>query len=201
MDKNKVAAVKGWLIPTIVKELLCFCALQTFTVRRFICDFSATASPLTSVLKKGLKKLYWNLEADHALQRLKDAFMSAPTLKHPMKPLVIKVDDSDNGMGTILSQRVGEKPKLHPAAFFLKKLTPAERNYDMGNRELLSVKLTLEEWKHWLEGELHPFIMFTDQKNLKYLRSTSPHVKPSGLYSSHSLDTAYCIDLDPRMVK
>ncbi len=27
-----------------------------------------------------------------------------------------------------------------------------ERNYDVGNWELLTVKLALEEWRHWLEG-------------------------------------------------
>jgi len=28
-------------------------------------------------------------------------------------------------------------------------LSPAERNYDVGNRELLPLKLALEEWRHW----------------------------------------------------
>ncbi|MCI4384004.1 hypothetical protein PGIGA_G00033340 [Pangasianodon gigas] len=49
---------------------------------------------------------------------------------------------------------------------------PVERNYDVGNRELLAVKLVLEEWRHWLDGALHPLIIFTDHKNLEYLRTT-----------------------------
>ncbi|KAK3517182.1 hypothetical protein QTP70_000778 [Hemibagrus guttatus] len=44
-------------------------------------------------------------------------------------------------------------------------------NYDIGNRELLAVKLALEEWRHWLEGAKHPFIVLTDHKNLEYLRA------------------------------
>ena len=47
---------------------------------------------------------------------------------------------------------------------------PAERNYDVGNQELLAV-LALQEWRHWLEGAVHPFIVWTDHKNLSYLRS------------------------------
>ncbi len=43
-------------------------------------------------------------------------------------------------------------------------------NYDIGNRELLAIKLALEEWRHWLEGAQHPFIILTDHKNLQYLR-------------------------------
>ncbi|XP_016115469.1 tripartite motif-containing protein 16-like [Sinocyclocheilus grahami] len=49
--------------------------------------------------------------------------------------------------------------------------SPAERNYDICNRELLAVKLALEEWRHWLEGSGVPFIVWTDHKNLKYIRS------------------------------
>ncbi len=46
-----------------------------------------------------------------------------------------------------------------------------EQNYDVGNRELLAMKLALEEWRHWLEGATRPFIVLTDHKNLEYLRS------------------------------
>ena len=44
-----------------------------------------------------------------------------------------------------------------------------DRNYDMGNRELLAVKMALEEWRHWLEGAEHPFLVWTDHINLEYL--------------------------------
>lgn len=39
------------------------------------------------------------------------------------------------------------------------------------NRELLAIKLALEEWRHWLEDTEHPFIVWTDHKNLEYIRS------------------------------
>ncbi|KAK3524938.1 hypothetical protein QTP86_011483 [Hemibagrus guttatus] len=47
----------------------------------------------------------------------------------------------------------------------------AEANYDVGNWELLSIKAVLEEWRHWLEGARHPFLVLTDHCNLEYLRS------------------------------
>ncbi|KAL0186689.1 hypothetical protein M9458_018359, partial [Cirrhinus mrigala] len=37
-------------------------------------------------------------------------------------------------------------------------------------RELLAIKLTLEEWRHWLEGSQHLFEVVTNHKNLQYLR-------------------------------
>lgn len=50
------------------------------------------------------------------------------------------------------------------------RLTPAERNYDVSNRDLLVVKLALEEWRHCLEGSEHPFTVWTDHKNLAYIQ-------------------------------
>ncbi|KAK3520309.1 hypothetical protein QTP70_020547 [Hemibagrus guttatus] len=56
------------------------------------------------------------------------------------------------GLGAVLFQQHGEPGKLHPCAFYSRKLTVAEVNYDVGNLELLAIKAALEEWRHWLEG-------------------------------------------------
>ncbi|KAI3362832.1 hypothetical protein L3Q82_001874 [Scortum barcoo] len=37
--------------------------------------------------------------------------------------------------------------------------------------QLLAVVLALQEWRHWLEGAEQPFLVWTDHKNLAYLRS------------------------------
>lgn len=42
----------------------------------------------------------------------------------------------------------------------LQKRTPAECNYDTGNRELLSIKELLGEWRHWKKE--------VDHKNMEY---------------------------------
>ncbi len=78
----------------------------------------------------------------------------------------------------MLSQQQETPARLHPYAFFSGKLSPAENNYDIGNRELLAIKLALEEWRHCLEGAKHPFTVLTDHKNLKYLHEEkwlNPH--------------------------
>ena len=33
------------------------------------------------------------------------------------------------------------------------------------------MKLALEEWSHWLEGTKVPFLVWTDHRNLEYIRS------------------------------
>ncbi|KAK3506598.1 hypothetical protein QTP70_010865 [Hemibagrus guttatus] len=80
-----------------------------------------------------------------------------------------KVDASTTAVGAVLSQQQGNPHKLLPCAFYSRKLNPAEVNYDIGNRELLAIKLALEEWRPWLEGAKHPFMVLTDHKNLEYL--------------------------------
>ncbi|KAL0152505.1 hypothetical protein M9458_052228 [Cirrhinus mrigala] len=52
-----------------------------------------------------------------------------------------------------------------------RRVNHRERNYDIGNRELLAIKLALEEWRHWLEGAKFSFQVITDHKNLQYLRN------------------------------
>lgn len=83
----------------------------------------------------------------HATGQLKERFTSAPVLKlpDPTKPFVVEVDASEVGLGEVLSQYYGAACKLHPCAFFSRKLTDTERNYDIANRELLAVKAVLEE--------------------------------------------------------
>ncbi len=81
----------------------------------------------------------------------------------------MEVDASTTGVGAVLSQQQGTPANLQPCAFFSRKLSPAEKNYDIGNRELLAIKLALEEWRHWLEEAQYPFTILTDHKNLQYL--------------------------------
>lgn len=80
-----------------------------------------------------------------AFTQLKTAFTSAPILNHhdPMKAFMIEVNASESGVGAVLSKCFSKKSKLHPMTFFSKKLTPTESNYDIGNWELLAVKLKL----------------------------------------------------------
>ncbi|KAK3515156.1 hypothetical protein QTP70_008183 [Hemibagrus guttatus] len=96
----------------------------------------------------------------------------APILCHPDLdlPFVVEVDASSSGLWAVLSQRHGKPGKLHLCAFYSRKLTSTEVNYDVGNPELLAIKAALEEWRHWLEGARHPFQVLTDHRNLEYLR-------------------------------
>lgn len=171
MDPEKVSGVSGWPTPKSRKELQRFLGFANF-YRKFIRNFSTVASPL-HVLTSPKPTFQWNPQAEAAFQHLKRSSTSAPvlTIPDPSLQFVMEVDASDVGIGAVLSQRSPEDNRLHPCAFLSQKLSPAERNYDVGNRELLAVNVALEEWRHWLEGASLPFLVWTDHKNLEYLRT------------------------------
>ena len=171
MDPAKVSAVTSWPVPETRKQLQCFLGFANF-YRRFIRNYSSVAAPLTALTSSKVP-FQWSPSTDKAFHTLKTRFTSAPILQmpDPNRQLVVEVDASDVGVGAVLSQRSATDHKLHPCAFFSRRLSPAERNYDIGNRELLAVKMALEEWRHWLEGTKEPFLVWTDHKNLEYIRS------------------------------
>ncbi len=137
MDEGKVTAIQDWPMPTSIKELQRFLGFPNF-YRRFIQNYSSIAGPLTDLLKHKPKSLSWTPSATESFNILKETFITAPILVHPdpNKAFVVEVDASTTGVGAVLSQQQGNPAKLHPCAFFSRKFSPAEKNYDIGNREL-----------------------------------------------------------------
>lgn len=144
---NKVTSI--WYLLSLhgplqpVKELQRFLGFANFYCK-FIQNYSIITAPFTLLLKG--KTLSSNPEAECAMQMLKTAFTTAPLLAHPNpeKPFLVEVDASTSGVVAVLSQQQEKSSKLLPCAAFSRKLSPAEQNYDIGNLELLAIKLTLE---------------------------------------------------------
>uniref|UniRef100_A0A8C6Q666 Gypsy retrotransposon integrase-like protein 1 n=2 Tax=Nothobranchius TaxID=28779 RepID=A0A8C6Q666_NOTFU len=169
-DPDKIQSVLSWPTPTTRKQLQRFLGFANF-YRRFIKNYSQTAAPLTQLTSIN-KPFIWSPAAEKSFQDLKNKFTQAPILTRPdtSAQFTLEVDASDSGVGAVLSQVSPSDHRLHPCAFFSRRLTPAEQNYDVGDRELLAIKLALEEWRDWLEGAEHPIIIWTDHKNLAYLK-------------------------------
>ncbi len=171
MDPAKVRAVMDWPVPDSRTALQRFLGFANF-YPRFIRNFSQVAAPLTA-LTSTKSHFTWSNAAQEAFDRLKRLFSSAPILITPdtSRQFIVEVDASNVRVGAVLSQRSSQDDRVHPCAFFSHRLSPAERNYDVGNRELLAIRLALGEWRHWLEGAAQPFIVWTDHRNLTYIRS------------------------------
>lgn len=131
-DPEKIQAVAAWPTPTSVKQLQRFLGFANF-YRRFIRDYSRIAAPLTKLTSSAVR-FSWTPEAEQAFLELKRRFTSAPVLVQPdsSRQFIVEVDASDTGVGAVLSQRSASDQKLHPCAFFSRRLSPAEHNYDIG---------------------------------------------------------------------
>lgn len=55
-----------------------------------------------------------------------------------------------------------------PITYYSKGLNDVEHNYDIHDRELLSIMRALADWQRYLHGLTTPFEIYTDHKNLQY---------------------------------
>jgi len=53
-------------------------------------------------------------------------------------------------------------------AFISKSLSDTERNYEIHDKEMLAIVRCLEAWRHFLEGTVVKFEIWTDHENLEY---------------------------------
>src|SRR5258708_11378418 len=81
-------------------------------------------------------------------------------------------DASDFTIGRILSQ-MGNDGRIHPILFYSKTMQPAERNYDIYDKELLAIVMCFKEWRHHLEGAVEQIKVLSDYKNLEYFLTTN----------------------------
>ena len=169
MDPAKTQAIRDWKPPTTVKGVRGFLGFANF-YRQFIKDFSALARPLTLLTGKDVQ-FNWTPAADTSFHRLKEAFLKAPVLAqyHPERPTRVETDSSGYSVGGALSQANGHV--YQPVAFFSKRMTPAECNYEIYDKELLAIVVALREWSSQLRG-VTEFEIITDHKNLEYFTTT-----------------------------
>ena len=105
--------------------------------------------------------------------QLKTAFTSVLILYHfdPELETILECDTSDYVVSGILSQKHCNpgtgKTTLHPVAFMSEKMSPAECNYGIGDKELLAIVVALEKWHIYLHQLLQTFTIMTDHHNLQ----------------------------------
>jgi hypothetical protein len=61
---------------------------------------------------------------------------------------------------------------LHPVAYFSKKHSPTECNYEVYDKELMAIVRAFEEWHPKLQSIIHPIHVLSDHKNLEYFTMT-----------------------------
>jgi hypothetical protein len=82
-----------------------------------------------------------------AFVNLKECFTTAPILTHfnPKRQCIVETDASDFALGAVLSQKEDDD-MLHPIAYYSRKFSPAEINYEIHDKELLAVVESFTIW-------------------------------------------------------
>ncbi|KAJ8748557.1 hypothetical protein K2173_003458 [Erythroxylum novogranatense] len=161
VDLSKIKAIVNWKLPRNVTEVRSFLGLAGY-YRRFVKEFSVIASPLTKLLRKGVK-YEWSDKCQSSFDQLKSMLTEAPVLVQPTssKEYVMYTDASGIGLGCVLMQ----EGKV--VAYASRQLKTHEQNYPTHDLELAAVVFALKIWRHYLYGERCR--IFTDPKSLKYL--------------------------------
>ena len=167
MDPIKLDGIAAWPTPTKLKEVQSFLGFANY-YRRFIPEYSSVARPLIDLTKKD-HPWEWTPTCQKAFDDLKALFIKQPVLKipDPSAPFAIATNASKFASGGILLQ-ADENGDWHPCSYLSNSFLPAERNYDVYDRELLTVINALKAWHHYLRGSPFPVQVFTDHKNLTY---------------------------------
>jgi hypothetical protein len=114
----------------------------------------------------GKNKINWTPDCQKAFDSVKALLAKDAFLKYPdhNRPFHIYCDASDLQIGAVIMQ------DNVPVAYYSCKLNSAQKNYTVGEKELLSIVETLKEYRSMLLGckELH---IYTNHKNIDGARA------------------------------
>lgn len=169
IDPDKVTIIVSWPTPRTRKELKSFLGTIQYCAK-FCKDYGKLVAPLHQLTKGKSSSgaiIFTKVELD-AFNNLKQAMARSPTLALPdfSKRFGIRMDASDYAVGGVLFQ-IGEDSQEHPVAYTGRKMTSAEMNYPVREKELLAIIHGLRVWRPYLLDQ--PFTVETDHKSLEEL--------------------------------
>jgi hypothetical protein len=162
---DKVDAILKWPRPYNVKDIQRFNGVCQW-YSSFIPNFAEKAEPLYSLLRKGTP-WHWGLKQEEAFNQLKEDMCDKVLLQglDYSKPILIKCDASEIGLGAALVQEIDGKER--PVTFISKTLKKYERNAHIYEKEIYAIIWAVAEFNQYVEG--HPFTIYTDNRAVNYL--------------------------------
>ena len=166
VDPKKTAVVRDWAQPKSIHDVRSFLGLTNY-FRRFVQGYAHLVGPMTKLLRKDVE-FEWSDACQKAFDGVKLALTTAPVLVMPdySKPFELVADACGFGIGAVLLQ------EGRPIAYLCRQFDPAEKNYSVGEQELLAVVQAMRTWRCYLEGVSADMLtVVTDYNPLIYLQT------------------------------
>ena len=165
--KKKIDAILKIQPPKTVTELRSFIGMVTF-YRDMFPRRSHLLAPLTEQV--GKKKVTWTSGCQKAFDSIKAILVKDVFIRYPYhnKEFHNYCDARVYQLGSVIMQ------EGVPVAYYSRKLSPSQKNYTVGEKELLSVVETFKEYRTMLYGaKIH---VYTDHRNNTFNRLNTQRV-------------------------
>jgi hypothetical protein len=173
MNSEKIETILQWATSQNLKQIQKFLEFCNF-YRRFIRNFAKIVKSLIKLTRKNVL-FTWNEICKQTFELLKRTIIEVSILTHfdLKKQIYIKNDFSDFMFAEVLSQ-MRKNDELHSVTFFSKNLASIECNYEIYDKELLTIIRCFEQWRLellFIESNVSIKILI-DHKNLEYFMFT-----------------------------
>ena len=148
IDLKKIKAIVNQQKLSNITELRSFLEFCNY-YRRFIAIWLKNIKLFTKLTKKN-KPWKQQKEQKTLFKELKKLFTAKPILKiYTLSlPIVVETDILDFVLGVYLVQKYPDKQ--YPVAYYSRKITPLELNYNIYNKKLLGIVAALKKQKAFL---------------------------------------------------
>ena len=163
--EEKTSALSKMPPPENYQQLRSFIGAAGY-YRRFIQSFSDVIQPLLDIEENDFK---WEEQQQKSFDLIKTMLTSPPTLKpyDQSKPLILATDSSSYALGAVILQPGENETILHPIEYASRKLSSAEVNYSMIEKEALGVIWGVKRFHRYTYGR--QFDIHTDHRALEFI--------------------------------
>jgi hypothetical protein len=173
MNSKKIEIILQWATSQNLKQMQNFLEFCNF-YKRFIKNFAKIVKSLVKLIRKNVSFI-WSDACKRTFKLLKRTVIKASILTHfdSKKQTYIKNDSSNFVNVDVLSQ-IKENDELHSVTFFSKNLVSIECNYEIYDKELLTIMRCFEQWRSellFIESNILVKVLI-DHKNFEYFMFT-----------------------------
>ncbi len=167
MNSRKVDVIRSWKVSQSLTHVQIFIDFCNF-YRRFIKNFSKITQSMIKLIQKD-HSFEWTEICQTIFEKLKQQMTTVFVLKHfdSIREAILKTNFLNYVNDKVLSQYDDEEI-LHSVIFYSKNMISAECNYEIYDKELLTIIWCLKHWCLELKCTDILIKIFIDHLNLKY---------------------------------